>query len=64
MPGVRTTRHPQYKIEVNGLRLRYIDVPAAEVMTDKPLLMIHGHTSRIEEYDALVEVLSQHRCCG
>jgi pimeloyl-ACP methyl ester carboxylesterase len=59
--GVRVTRHPQHKIEVNGLRLRYIDVAPSREAINKPLLMIHGHTSRIEEYEEMVGVLSQQR---
>ena len=58
--GVHITRHQQHQAEVNGLRLRYIDVGPHDP-SERPLLMIHGHTSRIEEYEELVEVLSQSR---
>lgn len=44
-----------------GLRLRYIDVgPTDPHRPGMPLLLIHGHTSRIEEYDDLVPHLAVH----
>jgi pimeloyl-ACP methyl ester carboxylesterase len=55
--AVRATPFEQHDIEIGGLRLRYVDVrpqgaPAATV------LLIHGHTSRIEEYDGIVPHLA------
>ncbi len=57
--GVRTTPHEQKDIEVLGLRLRYIDVPSVGP-NNGTLLLIHGHTSRIEEYDDLIPHLNEH----
>lgn len=58
---VRATPHEQRDVEVLGLRMRYIDVPAREPEgAGLPLLLIHGHTSRIEEYDDLIPYLCQH----
>lgn len=58
---VRATPHEQQDLEVLGLRLRYIDVgPTDPHQPGVPLLLIHGHTSRIEEYDDLVPHLSKH----
>jgi triacylglycerol lipase len=52
----------QRDVVVQGLRLRYIDVPPATPGSDAtPLLLVHGHTSRIEEYDDIVPILSEHR---
>jgi 2-hydroxy-6-oxonona-2,4-dienedioate hydrolase len=49
-------------VEVLGMRLRYIDVGPTEAPRDPlPLVLIHGHTSRIEEYDDLVPHLAQTR---
>ena len=58
------TRHEQRDVTVHGLRLRYIDVaPAAEgaATDDVPLLLIHGHSSRLEEYEALIPHLARGR---
>ena len=58
---VRSTPYVQKDLEVLGLRLRYIDVPALEPREPNiPLLLIHGHTSRIEEYDDIVPYLSRY----
>lgn len=45
------------------MRLRYIDVgPTSKDATGETLLLLHGHTSRIEEYDEIVPILAeQHR---
>jgi pimeloyl-ACP methyl ester carboxylesterase len=56
---VRATRFPQRDIEVHGLRLRYVDVSPREDAGTLPLLMVHGLSSRIEEYDAMAEALSR-----
>jgi len=54
--AVPATRFPQHDVLVDGLRIRAIDVgpPDAPVV-----LILPGHTSRIEEYDALVPTLSR-----
>ncbi|MBX2814096.1 MAG: alpha/beta hydrolase [Myxococcales bacterium] len=58
---VRSTPYTQHDLEVLGFRLRYIDVPARDrTRSGVPLLLIHGHTSRIEEYDALIPHLSEY----
>lgn len=54
------TRYPQQDVKVHGLRLRYVDVQP-KVERDAPLLLIHGHASRIEEYEALIPYLAQTR---
>jgi len=58
---VRTTPFLQRDARVLGLRVRYIDVgPTAAPANAAPaLLLIPGHTSRIEEYDGLVPVLAR-----
>jgi pimeloyl-ACP methyl ester carboxylesterase len=59
--AVRTTPYTQRDVEVMGLRLRYIDEgPAEPRRRDRVLLLIPGHTSRVEEYDGLVPTLSRH----
>lgn len=63
-PGaVRTTPYEQRDANVLGLRVRYIDVgpedPAVPRAGAPALLLIPGHTSRIEEYDGLVPVLAR-----
>lgn len=41
------------------MRLRYIDVPPQQETTGRlPILLLHGHTSRIEEYDELTARLT------
>ncbi len=45
---------------VLGLRLRYIDVRPSSA-DGLPLLLIHGHASRIEEYTALIPHLGARR---
>lgn len=54
------TRFAQRDAEVLGMRLRYIDV-RPEVEEDHPVLLIHGHSSRIEEYEELVPILARRR---
>jgi pimeloyl-ACP methyl ester carboxylesterase len=56
----RSTPHEQRDVTVLGLRLRYVDIrpPHEEGL---PLLLAHGHSSRIEEYDALVPHLARGR---
>jgi len=58
--NVPATPFEQHDINVNTLRLRYIDVgPLEPQRANGVLLLIHGHTSRIEEYDGLVPTLSK-----
>jgi len=58
--AVPVTPYEQRDIEVAGLRLRYIDVGPLEASADgSTVLLIHGHTSRIEEYDGLVPTLAR-----
>jgi pimeloyl-ACP methyl ester carboxylesterase len=58
--AVPATPYEQRDIRVDGMRLRYIDVgPGDPAAANGVLLLIHGHTSRIEEYDALVPRLSR-----
>jgi pimeloyl-ACP methyl ester carboxylesterase len=52
---VSVTPFTQKDVRINGLRLRYIDEGAGET-----LILIPGLTSRIEEYDAMTEIL-RHR---
>jgi len=55
------TRHEQRDVNVYGLRLRYIDVRPTGDEDDLPLLLIHGHSSRLEEYDALLPYVAKRR---
>ena len=55
------TRYQQRDVTVGGLRLRYIDVAPAGHEEDEPLLLIHGHSSRLEEYEELVPHLAGRR---
>lgn len=58
--GVRATPHEQRDVTVHGLRVRYIDVgPTEREVEDRTLLLIHGLSSRLEEYDALVPHLAR-----
>jgi len=57
---VRTTPFEQRDLVVNGMRLRYIDVRPTETgRHDRVIVLIPGHTSRVEEYDGLVPTLSR-----
>ena len=54
--AVRTTPFAQQDVQLLGLRVRMID----EGARDAPVVvLIPGHTSRIEEYDGLVPVLAR-----
>ena len=55
------TTHEQRDVTVHGLRLRYIDVAPSGHEDDEPLLLIHGHSSRLEEYEALMPHLAARR---
>jgi pimeloyl-ACP methyl ester carboxylesterase len=58
--AVRATPLPQRDARVLGLRVRYVDFgPTAPEAPALPLLLIPGHTSRIEEYDGIVPVLAR-----
>lgn len=60
--AVRATPFDQHDIVIDGMRLRYIDVgPTKVTASDRCLLLIHGHTSRIEEYDGLMGTLAEGR---
>jgi pimeloyl-ACP methyl ester carboxylesterase len=55
---VTASRHPQFdvQLDVDGpVRIRFIDVaPAGH---EHVVLLIHGHSSRLEEYEGLIEHL-------
>ncbi|MFN7700727.1 MAG: alpha/beta fold hydrolase [Deltaproteobacteria bacterium] len=54
-PRARRTAYEARSTELLGLRTRFIDVqPSKSEVDAPPLLLLHGHASRIEEYDALV----------
>ena len=55
------TRHEQRDITVLGMRLRYVDIAPRGETTGPPLLLAHGHSSRIEEYEALLPHLAEGR---
>lgn len=58
--AVPPTPFEQKDLLLGTLRLRYIDVrPESEATATLPVVMIPGHTSRIEEYDAMVPVLAR-----
>ncbi len=42
------------------MRIRYIDVAPAHEET-RPLLMVHGHTGRLEEYEEMLPTLAKNR---
>ncbi len=54
------TSHVQRDLTVHGLRMRYVDVRPKDEQ-DAPVLLIHGHSSRLEEYEALVPHLAARR---
>jgi len=59
--AVRTTPFAQRDLRVLGHRVRYIDEgPTQPRRRDRVLVLIPGHTSRIEEYDGLVPTLARH----
>lgn len=55
------TLHEQRDVTVQGLRLRYIDIAPSGHEDDAPLLLIHGHSSRLEEYEELIPHLAARR---
>ena len=60
--AVPVTPYEQRDIRIGGLRIRYIDVGPLEAGDGSTVLLIPGHTSRIEESDGLVPPLArQHR---
>lgn len=60
--AVPATLFAQRDVWVGGLRLRYIDVgPTAGAGAAEVVVLLPGHTSRIEEYDGLVPTLSGRR---
>ena len=57
-----STPLPQRHLRLGGLRIRYVDVESESAnRTAPPLILVTGHTSRVEEYDALIPALSQRR---
>ena len=57
----RVTKHEQRDATVLGdLRLRYVDVRPAEEL-GPPVVMLHGIASRLEEYEAKIDLLSARR---
>jgi len=55
------TSFTQHDVTVHGLRLRFIDVAPRGQEEDEPILLIHGHSSRLEEYEDLVPTLAERR---
>lgn len=57
----RATPHEQRDITAAGLRVRYIDVGPTEPSSEPAptVLLIHGLSSRLEEYDAIAGPLSR-----
>jgi pimeloyl-ACP methyl ester carboxylesterase len=55
------TPFAQHDVDVHGMRIRYIDVGPTDrdAAAAPPLLLLHGHTSRIEEYDDFVPHLAK-----
>lgn len=55
------TRYEQTDLSINGVRIRMIDVPARTPSPHtRTLLILPGHTARIEGFDAMVPALSEH----
>jgi pimeloyl-ACP methyl ester carboxylesterase len=58
---VSATKYEQRDATVlDGVRLRYVDVPA-EREDGPPVVMLHGIASRLEEYEDLIDRLRVHR---
>jgi pimeloyl-ACP methyl ester carboxylesterase len=56
------TSHPQIDVQAGAVRLRAIDLPPAATGADRPpLLLLHGHVSRLEEYEDLLVHLAGSR---
>jgi 2-hydroxy-6-oxonona-2,4-dienedioate hydrolase len=66
-PGrARATPFAQRDLSVAGLRVRYVDVgpvfrAEGTAQAVLPVLLIPGHTSRVEEYDGIVPALARRR---
>jgi pimeloyl-ACP methyl ester carboxylesterase len=57
--AVSTTRFEQHDVEVLGARVRYIDVgPTDQTTAADTIVILPGHTARIEGYDAIVPALA------
>jgi len=57
---VPATVFPQLDVTVAGMRLRYVDVgPTAIDAPDATLLIIPGHTARLEGFDAMLPALAE-----
>ena len=65
--AVSTTRFDQHDVVVDGLRIRYVDVgPTADQVAEvdqtvETIVVLPGHTARIEGFDELVTVLAARR---
>jgi pimeloyl-ACP methyl ester carboxylesterase len=57
---VPATPHEQRDVRVAGLRLRHLD-EGPRAPDSRPILILPGHTARIEDYDALVPLLAGER---
>jgi len=58
--AVAATRFAQHDMDVGGMRLRFIDESPQQRAPVGTVLLVHGHTSRIEEYEGLVAPLAEH----
>lgn len=58
---VEATPYPQRDIEVDGMRLRMIDVGPTEPGPCRgTIVLVHGHGSSVEEFTPLIPLLSRH----
>lgn len=58
---VPVTRYEQHDLTIDGLRIRYIDEgPTEPDATTRALVILPGHTARIEGFDDMIPLLSQH----
>jgi 2-hydroxy-6-oxonona-2,4-dienedioate hydrolase len=57
---VPTTVYPQHDLVVDGCRLRYIDEGPTGSDRGEPLVVLPGHTARIEGFDAMMPELTKH----
>lgn len=54
----RRTPHGEQPLDVLGLRTRYVDLRPSVETGAPPLLLVHGHASRLEEYDVIAPILA------
>jgi pimeloyl-ACP methyl ester carboxylesterase len=58
---VPASRYEQRDVGVDGLRIRYIDEgPTETAPATRTLVIIPGHTARLEGFDEMVPVLAEH----